>query len=243
MVPPPLSYGVVLFPGFEVLDIAGPLECLNMLAHRPEGAHLTLSILGRSIDAAHPDEPRLVTPCAEPSSPSQPGFAIHSKQLYQPTHTFHNAPPIDVLLIPGGRGTRTLDRLDEEVAFVKRVYPSLHYVLTICTGVAIAASAGILDGHRVTGNKAIWNLLTPTAPRSYWVAKARWVVSANIWTSSGVSAGTDAMLALLACIYPQHSHPDLIQGVVNGMEYNQILSADDDPFAAVFGAEDVPPRA
>jgi putative intracellular protease/amidase len=233
---PPLSYGVLLFPGFEVLDIAGPIECLSTLTHRQQGSSLTLAVIGRPIDDDHPDIPMELTP-ADPD-PTVLGFSFQSQQVYKPTHTFATAPPLDMLLIPGGWGNLPPTKAAPEVAFLKSVYPSLKYLLTICTGSGLAAAAGILDGHRATGNKAVWDRLTSFGPKTYWVAHARWVVSGNIWTTSGVSAGTDGMIAFLASVYDSQ----LVENVVNSMEYNRQSDPSKDPFATIYNIEDVPPK-
>ncbi|KAL9041213.1 MAG: hypothetical protein Q9214_004185 [Letrouitia sp. 1 TL-2023] len=236
----PRSFGVLLYPGFEVLDIAGPLECLNTLTHRPEGSGLSLAVIGRPIDDKYPDVPMELTP-GDPS-PGVLGFSFQSQQVYKPTHTFATAPPLDVLLIPGGWGAHPPSKIEPEIAFLRSVYPSLQYLFTVCNGVSLAASAGVLDGHRATGNKALWETLTPLGPKTHWVAHARWVVSGNIWTTSGVSAGTDGMVAFLASVYDEAEYPGLVQAVVNSMEYNRVTDAADDPFAKVFHAEDVLPK-
>ena len=65
----------------------------------------------------------------------------------------------------------------------------------------VAARSGILDGRRATTNRAAWITATATGPNTTWVGDERWVVDGNVWTSSGVSAGIDAMVAFLACFY------------------------------------------
>ena len=75
------------------------------------------------------------------------------------------------------------------------------------------------------------------------MAHARWVVSGNIWTTSGVSAGIDGMVAFLASVYDEEQYPGLVERIVNAMEYNRQVDPANDPFAKVFGAEDIPPQA
>ena len=131
---PPTKYGVVLFPGFQALDAFGPLDALNILASsRP----LELSILASSMD-----------PVSTAEVPG--GFG----QSVVPTHTFDGAPAdLEVLLIPGGHGTRDAAVVQPAVDFLRRRFPRLRYLLTVCTGSALAAEAGVLDGRRATSNK------------------------------------------------------------------------------------------
>ncbi len=129
---PTLSYGVLLYPGFGVLDIAGPLEVLNTLSGMNGLERMTLSVLSKTMDPIN-----LGSPC-------QRGVNFKSKQQYLPTHTFDNAPNIDVLLVPGGWGSLLPADTTAEVDFIRKAYrgdgcPPLQYLFTICTGSALAA--------------------------------------------------------------------------------------------------------
>lgn len=235
----PLSYGVLLYPGFEVLDVAGPLNCLNSLTRRLKGVELSLAVIGRPSDA-DPALPALVTPADKEGGPL--GFSFASQQVYNPTHTFHHAPALDVLIIPGGVGALRTEKVAPEIAFLRQVYPSLQFLFTVCNGSGIAASAGVLDGHHATSNKSLWSSITALGPRTHWTAKARWVVSGNIWTTSGVSAGIDGMLAFLGTTYGHlWEKTDIGETLANAIEHTRAADSSDDPFAAIFGAADVPP--
>lgn len=131
---PPTKYGLVLFTGFQALDVFGPLDALNILSQsRP----LELSILASSME-----------PVSTALVPG--GFG----QSVVPTHTFDAAPAdIEVLVVPGGRGTRDAAVVQPAVDFLRGRFPRLRYLLTVCTGSALAAEAGVLDGKRATSNK------------------------------------------------------------------------------------------
>ena len=73
-------------------------------------------------------------------------------------------------------------------------------------------------------------------PKTHWIAKARWVDSGRIWTTSGVSAGADGVLAWMESLIPKET----LTYVVNTMEWIRAESADNDPFAEIFGCQDVP---
>jgi transcriptional regulator GlxA family with amidase domain len=106
--------------------------------------------------------------------------------LLTPTHTFADDLDLDVLLIPGGPGIRA-ENVTAITDFIKKTYPKVQYLITVCTGAGLAAKAGVLDGKRATTNKRAWGQITPMGPKVKWVSPARWVVDGNIWTSSGVS--------------------------------------------------------
>ncbi len=104
-----------------------------------------------------------------------------------PTHTFETAPPLDVLFVPGGLGTRAPSPLlNSTIAFIKERYPTLQYFITVCTGSGVAARAGVLDGVHATTNKAAWAETTALGPKVRWVAEARWVEDGNICKSFDV---------------------------------------------------------
>ncbi|KAF7162610.1 hypothetical protein CNMCM5623_007835 [Aspergillus felis] len=178
--PRPTSFGLALYPGFEVLDVFGPLEALNTFSRpefRSQYANFSLSVLSTSLD------------------PVSAMPANRFNQSVVPTHTFADAPRLDVLLVPGGLGSDKQEKTQPVVDFIREQYPNLQYLITVCTGADLAARAGVLDGKRATTNKAAWKEITqkPTSSKTYWVANARWVVDGNIWTTSGVSAGIDAI--------------------------------------------------
>ncbi|CEI67589.1 hypothetical protein FVEN_g5680 [Fusarium venenatum] len=244
---PRLSYGVLLYPGFEVLDVAGPIECLNTLTDQLPNSKLTLAVIGRPIDENNPHTPADLSPANPRSGPpftSNPtdGFSFQSSQVYKPSHTFETAPPLDVLIIGGGWGSFPLEAIQPEIDFLKKVFPSLQNLFTVCTGSAIAAKAGLLDGLRATSNKANWQLVTPCGPRTHWVAQARWVTSGKIWTSSGVSAGIDGMMAFIRQAYPEAQYPGLLERIANNMEYRYEPDPSNDPFARIFDVKDVLPQ-
>lgn len=141
----PTKYAVALFPGFQLLDVAGPLDILNILGYHTHFDSLppiTLSILANSLD---------------PVSTSHAPVAGRSNfsESIVPTHTFQDAPQdIEVLLIPGGRGARDDANIQPIVDFVKDRYQNLQHIITVCTGSAILAMTGLLDGKKATTNKA-----------------------------------------------------------------------------------------
>jgi putative intracellular protease/amidase len=107
------------------------------------------------------------------------------------THTFRNAPALDVLLVPGGLGNLALEQAGDTSIedFVRLRFDEVDYLLSVCTGAISLAKAGVLDGRRATSNKAAWGQVTASGKNVSWVPTARWVADGKVWTSSGVSAG------------------------------------------------------
>lgn len=162
----PRVFGVLLFDQFTSLDAMGPLAYFNNL---PD---VEIHIIH---DTMSP-----VTTGGDWPSP-----AHVAGQRYLPNYTMDNAPPLDVLLVPGGLGVphHLADRRWEE--FIARVYPKLQFLLTVCNGTPFVTRTGLLDHRRATSNKAAFQWVQAQGPNVDWVVEARWVVDGNIWTSSG----------------------------------------------------------
>ncbi|KAE8376145.1 class I glutamine amidotransferase-like protein [Aspergillus bertholletiae] len=211
----PLRVGIALFPGFQALDAFGPLDCLNVLSTTHP---LTLSVLSSTLDP--------VTSKTSMTSPHAIG------QQIVPTHTFATAPPLDVLLVPGGVGTReSSPAVLDTIAFIQKTYPSLKYLITVCTGSGLAALAGVLDGRKATSNKMVFHEMKALRPQVDWVPRARWVTDGNIWTASGVTAGIDLTLAWVAEVYGK----DRATAIANEIEHTPHSDASHDPFADLYG--------
>ena len=213
-------YALTLFPGFQALDVFGPIDTLNFLSQsHPE---LSLSILSHTLDPV---------PTKPPGSSSNTSFS----QSVLPTHTYASPPetPIDVLIIPGGLGARLAPTNDPTTSpllnFVKSCVPSVKEVITVCTGAGLLAQTGHLDGKRATTNKARFDTTAKLGPNVHWVRKARWVNDGRFWTSAGVSAGIDVALAFIA----HHYGRDEAVMIAQRMEYDWHEDADWDPFSEI----------
>ena len=186
---------------------------------------MSLSLIAETLDPVSTKIPPWAT------NPANSTFG----QEVVPTHTFDTAPPLDVLIIPGGAGTRAPSPLlNSTIDFVASRYPSLQYLITVCTGAGIAARAGVLDHKHATTNKKAWAQTTALGTKVKWVARARWVTDGNIWSTSGVSAGIDGLLAWMDAVYGRATATQ----IANHMEYERRLDSTDDPFAAIYGLTD-----
>lgn len=200
---------VVLFEGFTVLDVYGPVQAFGSCrVLRPDGTpHRFFEIVTLAGSAG---------PVRSGEGPTT-----------QADHAFADAPPYDLLLIPGGFGTR---RAVKEEAFLAQLADASRrapVTATVCTGAALLARTGLMDGRPATSNKIAWEWVLEQGPRVLWRRKARWVDDGTLVTSSGVSAGIDMTLALIARLHGR----DMAVTAARNMEYVWRESDDDDPFA------------
>lgn len=163
-------------------------------------------------------------------------------QQLQPTHTLAEttSAPFDVIIVPGGLGTRQLDYTQPIVDWLgaRAKDPALGYMMTVCTGASLLVRSGAMAGRNATTNKWEWDWVRglekkgPAGEKVNWIGKARWVVDGNLWSSSGVSAGVDMMLGWVEHMYGA----DEMIMVRNLLEWN-MLGKDDDPYAELYGIE------
>ncbi len=190
--------GAVLYENFELLDLYGPLEMFGCIG----------------------PELRIVT-VAETPGPvrSWPGPTTVAE------HGFGDCPHLDLILVPGGLGTRAL--LDAPIiSFLRDRAAAAEITMSVCTGSALLAKAGLLDGRRATSNKQFFDFARSQGEKVAWVEEARWVEDGPFVTSSGVSAGTDMALAVIARLWGR----ERAELIANLTEYEWQQDPARDPF-------------
>jgi len=191
--------GVVLYPGFEVLDVFGPVE---MWAYVPDFQVVMISQNGGAVRSAQ-------------------GVSTLSD------YSFANAPQLDIMMVPGGEGTFTELNNQVFLDFIKKQDQATQLTTSVCTGSALLAKAGLLKGRKATSNKNFFSLAVQQDPSVDWQGKARWVEDGKYITSSGVSAGTDMALGLVAKLYGSERAGLL----AHSLEYEWNSDPTNDPFA------------
>lgn len=165
--------GIVIFPGFETLDVFGPVEMWGRL---PDHEIVMVSERGGEVKSAQG-----VTTVASCSFATAPQFAV--------------------LMVPGGDGTEAEVNNPAMLAFLRKQDRGTEWTVSVCTGAAILASAKLLDGRKATTNKRSFHWVAGHSAAVQWQGRARWVMDGKYVTSSGVSAGMDMALALVENIY------------------------------------------
>ena len=202
-----LRLGAVLYPGFEMLDMFGPLEMFSLLG--PDAVKITM-----------------VAESLEPV-PAAMGVDLTSGPRVTVDASFDDAGQFDVLLIPGGFGTMPQLENDAMISFLRKHGATASQVCSVCTGSLLLARAGLLDGRKATTNKQFFGLTEIESADIDWQPEARWVQDGKLFTSSGVSAGMDMALALI-----QHLlGPETAEAIAVSAEYSWHRDAAVDPFA------------
>jgi transcriptional regulator GlxA family with amidase domain len=193
------TVGVLLFDQFELLDVFGPLEMLGMLTD-----DFTIRLVAES--------------GSEVASAQGPRSVINDRCA--------DARAYDVLLVPGGMGTRREVENAALLRWLVHAAERAEIVASVCTGAALLAKAGLLDGRRATTNKLAFDWAAVQGPAVQWQRRARWIEDGKFFTSSGVSAGMDMALALIARL----CGIDQARQVAHWAEYVWNEESENDPF-------------
>jgi transcriptional regulator GlxA family with amidase domain len=199
-----LTLGVVLFEEFELLDVFGPIEVFGILRDQ-----ISIVMLG---------------PVAGPVASAQGPSAVAEV-------AYSDAPQCDIVLVPGGHGTRALALEPAFLNWLRTWASSATYISSVCTGSGLLAAAGLLDGFQATSNKRSFAWASSQGTSVRWIPEARWVEDGNRWTSAGVAAGIDMALALIGKIVG----PDVADDLADRVEYDWHRDPSWDPFAAKAG--------
>ena len=210
MSPTPRVLGAVLYENFELLDLYGPLEMFGSLG--PDVQIVTI---------------------AETTGPVR---SFQGPKTLAEVDLV-SAPKVDLILVPGGLGTIAALESAPLLDFLRERSASADVTMSVCSGSAILAKAGILDGRRATSNKQFFDMARVQSDKVRWVEEARWVEDGNVATSSGVSAGTDMALGIIARLYGRET----AQRIADLTEYQWHSDPTSDPFARFLNKGDLAP--
>jgi transcriptional regulator GlxA family with amidase domain len=181
------SVGILLFDQVEVLDFAGPFEVFSRtrLVPGPESRRSEESAPFRVLTVARSREPVTATG----------GLRI------LPDFGFADAPPIDLLVVPGGFGTRALVDDSETLAWIDQAAARARRVASVCTGALLLAKLGLLKGRRATTHWGALDLLASLDASMSVVRDRRVVDEGSILTSAGVAAGIDMAFHVVETLF------------------------------------------
>lgn len=179
------SLAAFVFPGFQTLDLFGPLEILG-----DRSIDIDVSIVAETLE---------------------PVVSVHGHGLTVDA-SIHDGATYDYLLIPGGDAALVAAERADVTEWIAAASDNAQLTMTVCTGSILLAATGLLDGRRATTNKQDFRDTTPLRPQVNWVARARWVEDGAFFTSSGVSAGMDMTLAALERLYDRSTAENVALG-------------------------------
>ena len=192
-----MDVSVILFEGFTSLDFIGPIEALQRL----DGYRVRyFSMAGGSVGNG-----KGLTVETEPMAAITPG----------------------ILLVPGGFGTRKLVNDGAFISALRKAAEASVCCLTVCTGSALLAKTGLLDGLAATSNKRAFDWAVSVNPSVGWQRRARWAKDGKYYSSSGVSAGIDMALGFIS----ERFGEEKAREIADAMEYVWNGNPDNDPFA------------
>ena len=195
-----------VFPGFQTLDFFGPIEMLGGMRD-----DIQITLVAETLDLV----------------PNVNGHKILPEKTFADSHDY------DLLFIPGGDSALVVAKNEAVSDWLVKTSVNAELVMTVCTGSVLLATTGVLDGHRATTNKQDFIQNIPLGPKVDWVKKARWVEDGKFFTSSGVSAGIDMTLAVIAHLYGREAALDMALG----SEYDRHEDSTWDPFSALAGLD------
>jgi transcriptional regulator GlxA family with amidase domain len=192
------TIGILLFDDAEELDFVGPYEVFTMVDEvlKRQGRELEHDVLLLA-------EREHAVRCAK-------GMQV------LPHATLDNAPILDVLLVPGGQGTRREVKNEALLAWIAKTSRDCRWVTSVCTGALLLTAAGPARGKRVTTHWGYVSQLRERGEAAEVLENIRYVRDGNVVTAAGVSAGIDMALWLTGQI---HS-PELARAVQRAMEYD-----------------------
>ncbi|HVI91059.1 MAG TPA: DJ-1/PfpI family protein [Dongiaceae bacterium] len=190
----PLRVVILLFPDVEVLDFAGPFEVFSLAAALTE-----------------PRQFEVMTVAAAPL------LTIGGLRV-TPGHSFDTCPQADILLLPGGMGSRRAVKEQRLLDWVAAQAAGAAIAASICTGALLLGRLGMLDGLRVTTHWGALDLLQEMAPAAVVLPNTRFIDNGRIVTSAGISAGIDMSLHLVARLAGE----TVAENVAREMEYEGV---------------------
>lgn len=173
---PQRNVHIFLFDDVEVLDFAGPFEVFSVTGRERGERNFSVHTVAGTMDPVRARNGLTIIPCC----------------------TFTTCPPVDILVIPGGYGTRREMRRPSTIEWIQQASEQASLTLSVCTGALLLAKAGLLDGLSATTHHGSLELMAETFPDITVRPDRRIVDNGTVITSGGISAGIDMSLYVVS---------------------------------------------
>lgn len=194
----PLTVGILIFDQVEVLDVAGPFEVFAVTRLNDE----------QRLQQSSPFKVYLI------SETNKQITAIGGLRL-TPDVTISECPELDLLIVPGGWGTRKESKNKILVKWIGNQFTNDRLIASVCTGSSLLGKAGLLDGRDATTHWRAFDFLQESAPKARILKNVRFTLTEPIFTSAGVSAGIDLALRIVSHVFGT----EVGQATARQMEY------------------------
>ena len=166
------NLAILIFEDVEVLDFAGPFEVFAVTSELNNYEPFNVFLVAES---------------------QRTYKAVNGLQLV-PDYEISNCPNPDILVVPGGVGTRTQMNNQKLITWIQQVSDRAELVMSVCTGARLLAKAGLLDGLEITTHHEAYDELRQLVPTAIVNERKRFVDHGTIITAGGISAGIDSSL-------------------------------------------------
>lgn len=194
----PLIVGILIFDDVEILDVAGPFEVFAVTRLNDE----------KRLQQSSPFKVYLI------SETNKQITAIGGLRL-TPDVTISECPELDLLIVPGGWGTRKESKNKILVKWIGNQFTNDRLIASVCTGSSLLGKAGLLDGRDATTHWRAFDFLQESAPKARILKNVRFTLTEPIFTSAGVSAGIDLALRIVSHVFGT----EVGQATARQMEY------------------------
>lgn len=177
----PLIVGILIFDDVEILDVAGPFEVFSVTRLNDE----------QRLQQSSPFKVYLI------AEKNKQIIAIGGLRL-TPDVTISECPELDLLIIPGGWGTRKESKNRILIKWISNQFTMDRLIASVCTGSSLLGKAGLLDGRDATTHWRAFDFLQESAPKARILKNVRFTLTEPIFTSAGVSAGIDLALRIVS---------------------------------------------
>jgi len=194
------TIALLLFDDVEVMDFAGPFEVFSVTNELNQDCLFTLRTVAVTTDPVI----------------ARNGLSVN------PDVQLDAMPQADIIIIPGGDGTRAVLSQPVVMNWIKQVSTHAEHIMSVCSGALLLAGAGLLNDMPATTHHEVFDTLAELSPSTRLIRDQRFVDNGKIVTSAGISAGIDMSLYMVARLYGH----DIAQKTARYMEYPYFTESD-----------------